>query len=186
MQHSQPADHRGVWRQEENMTRLNRIAMSTVAALCIAAAPALAKTTFNAHLSGSDQVPVRTTHATGQVQFWVNKDVTEIQFRVNVSNIENVTAAQIQVGAPGTTGPVVAMLYGPAPAGAGKQSGTLAAGKITASSLTGEFAGRPLSEFVAAMEAGRLYINVLTDDGVPGSDSKSGDFSSGEIRGQIL
>ena len=105
--------------------------------------------------------------------------------RVTVTNIENVVAAHIFLGAPGENGAIVATLYGPvAPAG-GKKTGVLATGTITASNLVGSLAGRPMSELIAAMKAGTAYVSVLTDDGQGAPDEKPGDFSTGEIRGQI-
>jgi hypothetical protein len=49
----------------------------------------------------------------------------------------------------------------------------------------GLLAGHPLADLVAEMRAGRAYVNVHTDDGVPSPDTGPGDCPGGEIRGQI-
>jgi hypothetical protein len=46
-------------------------------------------------------------------------------------------------------------------------------------------AGRTIADLIAQIEAGRVYVNVVTDDGAGAPDERPGDFSSGEIRGQV-
>lgn len=168
------------------MTQSSRIGIAVVAMLALIAAPTFAKTSvFNAHLSGKDEVPERTTHATGQATFTLNTDGTALEFRINVSNIENVVAVRLENAPAGATGPEVAVLYGPVAAGGGKASGLLARGALSAANLVGPMAGRTISDLVSEIQAGRVYVNVVTDDGLAPPDQKPGDFSSGEIRGQI-
>ena len=38
---------------------------------------------------------------------------------------------------------------------------------------------------VNAIKAGKVYVNVHTDDGNGSSDTGAGDFVSGEVRGQV-
>ncbi len=160
---------------------------AALAALLLVVAPLSAEAAkpFTAHLSGSEMVPARETNAKGQAKFDVSSDLTQVSFRLNVSSIENVIAAHIYRGAPGENGQIVATLYGPVAAGAGRQAGVLAQGTLTATNLVGEFAGQPLTSLIDAMKAGSTYVAVLTDDGLGGPDERPGDFSSGEIRGQI-
>ncbi|HEY6572482.1 MAG TPA: CHRD domain-containing protein [Candidatus Eisenbacteria bacterium] len=154
------------------------LSFTTVAAM---AAPAV----YNAHLSGNEQVPARATHATGQAIFKLNADRTELQFRINVSNIENVVSARLHLAPAGQTGPEIAVLFGPVAPGGGKSAGTLVTGALAATNLTGDMAGKTLADLAAEIEAGRVYVNIATDDGVGQPDEKPGDFSAGEIRGQI-
>ncbi len=49
------------------------------------------------------------------------------------------------------------------------------AGTITAANLTGPLAGRSMSDLVAAIRAGNIYINLHTRQ-----------FPGGEIRGQLM
>jgi len=140
---------------------------------------------FAVHLSGDEEVPVRATLAQGQAIFHLSKDGTALHYKLIVANIENVVAAHIHVGAAGVNGPVVAFLAGNFPAGGGRTDGVLAEGTITAANLVGPLAGHPLSDLIAAMEAGNTYVNVHTNDGVAPTNTGPGDFPGGEVRGQI-
>jgi len=168
------------------MNRFHQISLAVVTLIAVAAAPAYARvSTFKAHLTGAESVPTRTTSAQGQATLQLSTDQSKLDFKVTVSNIQNVVGVQLQHAPAGQTGPVVTVMYGPVAPGAGKMSGILTTGALTASSLTGDLAGQSISALVTEIEAGRIYINVLTDDGQPGSDQRPGDFTSGEIRGQI-
>ncbi|HZI46011.1 MAG TPA: CHRD domain-containing protein [Ilumatobacter sp.] len=149
------------------------------------AALAVDNTYLASHLNGGEELPVRDTRATGTAVFKLSDDGTELTYRLVVANIENVVAAHIHVGAAGTNGPVVAFLFGNAPAGGGRVNGVLATGTITASNLVGPLTGASLSALVSAIEAGNAYVNVHTNDGVGDPNSGPGDFPGGEIRAQM-
>ncbi|HSQ60360.1 MAG TPA: CHRD domain-containing protein [Acidobacteriota bacterium] len=169
------------------MNGLSRITVVATTLVLALAGPnsAVAKENFNTHLNGASVVPARSTQATGQATFLLAAGGMSLDFRVNVANIANVTAARIHIGAPGENGLAVATLYGPEAPGGGKKTGVLTKGTITAATLEGSLAGRPLSDLIAEMQQGRAYVVITTDDGVGAPDEKPGDFSSGEIRGQI-
>ena len=168
---------------------MNKVSRSFVAVSILSlvlAVPALSKvTSFTAHLSGRSEVPARETQASGEARFDVSADGTTLQFRVTTGNIENVTAAQLYIGAPTENGTAIATLYGPMAPGGGKKSGVLATGALAATNLTGPLAGKTIADLVTEMQAGHVYVNVLTDDGQGTPNEKPGDFASGEIRGQI-
>ena len=129
------------------------------------------------HLTGSEEVPARDTDAQGQAIFRVNEDGTAISYKINVANIENVTQSHIHLAAAGSNGGIVAWLYPSAPPSQlilGRSQGTLGEGEITAASLVGSLAGKPLSDLITAMQNGGAYVNVHTSQ-----------FPPGEIRGQI-
>lgn len=129
------------------------------------------------HLSGDEEVPARDTAAQGQAIFQVNGDETAISYKLNVANIENVTQAHIHIAPAGSNGGIVVWLYPSAPPSQlipGRTQGTLGEGEITAASLVGSLAGKPLSDLLAAIHDGRAYVNVHTLQ-----------FPPGEIRGQI-
>lgn len=168
------------------MTQVSRISFAVVAMLALIAAPAFAaKPVFNTQLSGQDQVPSRETQAKGQAWFKLSSDGLSLEYRINVSNIENVVAVRLGNAPAGATGPDVAVLFGPVAAGGGKSTGVLAKGTLTTTSFVGPMAGKTIADLIVEIEAGRIYVNVVTDDGVGAPDEKPGDFSSGEIRGQL-
>jgi hypothetical protein len=140
---------------------------------------------YAVHLTGDEEVPVRVSGAQGQAIFHLSKDGTALEYKLIVANIENVVAAHIHVGPAGVAGPVVAFLYGNAPAAGGRTDGVLAEGTITAANLIGPLAGRTLSDLIAAMESGNAYVNVHTNDGIDPINTGPGDFPGGEVRGQI-
>jgi len=140
---------------------------------------------FVAPLAGNQEVPARDTNARGLATFQLNADGTELSFILIASNIDNVVASHIHLGAAGVNGPVVLFLFGNAPPGGGRHDGVLATGTATAANLTGPLAGQPLSVLIDAMESGGAYVNVHTNDGVGDVNTGPGDFPGGEIRGQI-
>ena len=151
----------------------------------IAAAQAPEARNFVAHLAGDNEVPPRETRGVGQAIFKVNPEETEVRYKLIASNIENVVASHIHLGAADVNGPVVAFLAGPFPAAGGRTDGVLAEGTITAAHLVGPLEGQDLSVLVAAMRTGGAYVNVHTNDGVDPTNTGPGDFPGGEIRGQI-
>lgn len=140
---------------------------------------------FGTHLSGGEEVPARETRAQGQAKFQLSADESTIEYRLIASNIENVVASHIHVGAAGTNGPVVAFLFGNVSPGGGRTDGVLATGTITEADLIGPLAGQPFDALIEEMRAGNTYVNVHTDDGVAPTNTGPGDFPGGEIRGQI-
>ena len=164
------------------MNSIRRIAMSAVILLLVAT-PVLAAPSLTAHLTGKEMVPARDTNASGHVRFTESPD--QVGFRIQVGNIDNVIWAKLYQGAPGTTGVEVATLYGPVAPASGKASGQLADGALTTAQLTGPLAGHPISDLVSEMKAGNIFVVIATDDGVGQADEKAGDFSTGEIRGQV-
>jgi len=168
--------------------RLRPIALGSLAAIAlsvVAVAEPPSARHFVAHLEGGQEVPVRETNATGQAIFTLSQDETQIEYRLIVANIDNVTASHIHLGAAGVNGPVVAFLAGDFPPGGGRVQGVLAKGTITSANLVGPLAGLDFSVLVAALRAGGVYVNVHTNDGVTPANTGAGDFPGGEIRSQV-
>ena len=165
------------------------------AALVVAlAGTAAAVAAFNGnvgtHLQGRFEVPLRDTNAQGEAIFQINDDGTSVDYKVIASNIDNVFMSHIHMGPPTENGPIVVWLYPstapvPGPLGSGRHDGVLAEGTFTAANLVGPLAGHPLSDLIAAIQAGNAYVNVHTNDGVDGVNTGPGDFPGGEIRGQL-
>jgi hypothetical protein len=149
---------------------------------------------FGSPLSADEEVMpagvVNESTARGNALFQLNQAGTELEYRLIVANIENVTMAHLHRAPAGANGPVVVWLYpGTAPPagpnGAGRVDGVIATGTLTAADLMGSLAGQPLSALVDAIKAGTIYVNVHTNDGVSPTNTGPGDFPGGEIRGQL-
>jgi hypothetical protein len=140
---------------------------------------------FVAHLSGDDEVPANASRGQGQIKLQLSADGQSLDYRLISSNIHNVVVSHIHLAPAGVNGPVVVFLFGPVAAAGGRTDGVLATGTITAANFTGLLAGHPLSDLIAAFEAGNAYANVHTNDGVAPTGTGPGDLSAGEIRGQV-
>lgn len=152
---------------------LASVVLALIVTLALMSSAMAGPRNFKAHLSGGEEVPSVDTNSTGQANFKLSKDGTELSYKLIVANIENVTMAHIHCAPAGANGSVVVWLYGPGPTTS--NSGVLAEGTITDGDvISSALCGDSLEDLVAAMSAGNAYVNVHTTAN-PG----------GEIRGQI-
>lgn len=139
--------------------------------------PAGTQQTFSAQLSGAEETPSVTTDASGEATFETEDDGKKLHYVLKVENLKDVTMAHIHMAAAGKNGPVVVWLYPSQPPEKlieGVSNGKIAEGTITASNLTGPLEGKTMSDLLAKMSAGDLYVNVHTKQ-----------HGGGEIRGQL-
>jgi hypothetical protein len=124
---------------------------------------------FTAQLSGQEEVPPVQSQATGMAEFTVvGADI--VQYNVNATNIQGVTAGHIHLGKPGENGPIVITLFKyDTPMDQVSETGS-----FTAADQEGPMAGRPLQEMGTAAINGSLYVNIHTETN-----------PNGEIRGQV-
>jgi hypothetical protein len=102
--------------------------VSILAVGLLALAPsAAASDNLVANLSGKQEVSARDTQAVGVATFKLRADGTQLQFKINVANLDNAGAAHIHCAAVGVNCPVGVTLFGGAPGGGGVQ-GTLVKG----------------------------------------------------------
>jgi hypothetical protein len=94
-----------------------------------------------------------------------------VQYSVNASNIQSVTAGHIHSGKQGENGPIVVTLF----KYDSPMNQVAEQGSITADKLEGPMAGKQLSDLATAMSNGETYANVHTEQN-----------PNGEIRGQII
>jgi hypothetical protein len=134
---------------------------------------------FTAQLNGDQEVPPRTTDATGDATFQL-RDETQLGFTLNLVNVKNVVAAHVHCAPAGENDAVGATLSGPLTPGEDSVQGT-----ITAPDAGNGCEWADLAAVVAAMRSGDTYVNVHTNDGVDPPNTGPGDFPDGEIRGQI-
>jgi hypothetical protein len=139
---------------------------------------------FTAQLDGDQEVPPRTTDATGQAAFQL-RDETQLDFTLNMLDVKSFVAAHIHCAPAGENGAVGATLLGPLPPGLGSVDIFVVQGAITAPDAENGCGWADLAAVVEAMRSSNAYVNVHTNDGVDPPDTGPGDFPGGEIRGQI-
>jgi hypothetical protein len=127
-------------------------------------------------LSGDQSVPPVQTSASGQATIYIEGGPNgfNMSFEVDVTNIVDVTAAHIHLGAAGANGPVIVPLF-TGPPKSGSFTGVLAKGAITEADLTGPMKGKTFADLAASVLGGQTYVNVHTTAN-----------PNGEIRGQIV
>jgi hypothetical protein len=124
---------------------------------------------FTATLSGQEEVPPTNSQATGMAEFTVMGD--NVEYTVNASGMQGVTAGHIHSGKQGENGPVVVTLFkNDTPTNEVSETGS-----ITPDKLEGPMAGKQLTDLASAMNNGDTYVNVHTEQN-----------PNGEIRGQIM
>ena len=123
---------------------------------------------FSVHLKSRHEVPANPSKGQGQATFHLSDDGAQLEYRLIVANIADVTQAHIHCGSAGVNGPVVVFLYGLNPAGI-TTNGVLAEGTITAANVISRpnSAACPggvssLADVMAKIESGDAYVNVHT------------------------
>jgi hypothetical protein len=124
-------------------------------------------TLFQADLSGANEVPARSTGASGRAGFSLDGD--RVSYTIEIQGtLRQAFAAHIHSAAAGANGPIRVTLF-PGPE-TGDFSGVLVSGSFTAANVTGITFEQLLNE----MRAGTAYVNVHTRQ-----------YTGGEIRGQL-
>ncbi|MGA6994502.1 MAG: CHRD domain-containing protein [Candidatus Deferrimicrobiaceae bacterium] len=108
------------------------------------------------------------TAGVGKATFELSKDHSSLHYKLHVDKISDVTMAHIHaVGEGGAPGPILVWLYpasGNAPSlKAGKVSGMLAEGEITADKLGGPMKGKSVKEIYEAIDHGKAGVAVHTN-----------------------
>jgi len=129
---------------------------------------------FTTKLFGDMEVPPIETNATGWAEFRPILNENTVTYTLNVTDIDNVTAAHIHSGEQGQNGPIVVTLFKPDIPTQKMVSGLLSEGDITADNLEGPLAGKQLSELLSSMHSMGVYVNIHTTQ-----------YPDGEIRGQV-
>jgi CHRD domain-containing protein len=129
---------------------------------------------FTAKLFGDMEVPPIETNATGLAEFRPILNENTVTYTLNVTDIDNVTAAHIHSGKHVQNGPIIVTLFKPNTPTPKMVSGLLSEGDITASDLKGPLAGKQLSDLLRSMHSMGVYVNIHTTQ-----------YPNGEIRGQI-
>ena len=127
--------------------------------------------TFSTPLTGMEEVPPVNTNSTGIALFeLVNNN---INFKLNVTNLDNIKAAHIHSGEFGQNGDIVVTLFQSATP-TDVMNGTLAEGKVATGDLQGPLKGKTINDLVQLINNTQTYVNIHTEQ-----------YPNGEIRGQI-
>ena len=122
-------------------------------------------------LTGMEEVPPVNTNSTGIALFELLNN--HLDFKVNVTNLENIKSAQIHLGEFGQNGEIiVSLLKSLSPVNV--HNGTLVEGQVTPSELVGPLKGKTINELVQLFNNTKTYVNIHTEQ-----------YPNGEIRGQI-
>lgn len=135
--------------------------------------------TFEAELTGGEEVPAIVTDMAGRAEVRVDEDMMHADFEVRVENGIAVTQSHLHCAPAGQNGPVIAFLFGSIPGGF-DVDGSLAEFTLTDANIlpAGEDCSVPVHDIASltqALQAGIIYANVHTV-AHPG----------GEIRGQLM
>ncbi len=131
------------------------------------------KRTFQANLSGNEEVPPVETKARGEAKFQFSKEGDKLTYTLSASNIKDVTGCGIHKGKKGENGPPVINLF-TEPRKEDVSGTLLAKGKMEAYLLTGPVKGKSVNSLIQLIETGEAYVNIQTKK-----------HPEGEIRGQI-
>jgi hypothetical protein len=122
-------------------------------------------------LTGMEEVPPVNTNSTGIALF----DLVDnhINFKVNVTMLENIKSAHIHLGEFGQNGEIiVSLLNSSSPINI--HNGTLVKGQLIATDLVGSLKGKTINDLVKLFNNTKTYLNIHTKQ-----------YPNGEIRGQI-
>ena len=126
---------------------------------------------FSTPLTGMEEVPPVNTNSTGIALFELVKN--NINFKINVTNLDNINAAHIHLGEFGQNGDIIFTLFKPATP-IDVLNGTLVEGKVTAVDLQGPLKGKTVNDLVQLINNTKTYVNIHTEQ-----------YPNGEIRGQL-
>lgn len=131
---------------------------------------------FQANLSGQNEVPPVQSQMDGTAVFRMQND--QLMYQLMLSNPQNIIGAHIHCGESGQNGPIVVPLISGERNVQQSQGKVVVTGTITQQDIDQQADCDPriqsVSDLVQAMENGRAYVNVHTQEN-----------PDGEIRGQI-
>jgi hypothetical protein len=147
------------------------VTLMTVTTISLANAQTSNQTTYVAGLVGNEKTSLK-TNASGSATF-IPTVSGNIAYILNVTNVVNVTEADIHLGKQGQNGTAIVTLFRSGPSSS--QNHTLfAKGNISSSNLQGPLKGEQLDQLVRLMNNGDSYVNVRTQQN-----------PNGEVFGQI-
>ncbi len=159
---------------------------------------------FIAFATGGKEPPTpRFTPAEAIGTFTLNREGTELSYRVTASNIRNVVGMHIHFGGVAINGPIMIDLLANGQSLTFTNSGVVAQGVIKAAgndinndgTIDFEFRATPtgsltprftFDDLIRSIRNDDAYLNLHTNDGVDPANTGPGDFPGGEVRGHIV
>jgi hypothetical protein len=148
---------------------------ATLALVVCSAAYADGKRTFEARLTGDEEVPPVATDARGRFEIRFDKDATSGEYTLRVSDGTRLTQAHFHCGTAGNNGPVIVFLAGFHANGWDVDGKWVSNATITDANVVNATCGATLAAIVEQARLGNVYVNV-----------HSVSVQSGVIRGQLL
>ena len=129
---------------------------------------------FTAKIRGKEGVSPKDTKVTGDAEFTLSDDGKTMSYKVNVMNMDKVTAAHIHQGKVGENGPPIVWLFNSYSNPTGPTNGNAIARSFTSNDPVGPLKGKQMSDLVKLINDGQAYANVHTQTN-----------TMREIRGQL-
>jgi len=152
------------------MTRTPLLALAATAAVAAPVAVAVGQPprNYDARLNAASEVPRTPSKATGSAEFTISRSGSSIAYELRARRLTGrPQAAHIHLGAPGRAGGVMIGI-------AGQAFSLPREGRLTSANFTPTGNVTTWRQAIAAIRAGRTYINIHTAR-----------YPAGEIRGQI-
>lgn len=111
-------------------------------------------------LTGDQVVGSVATRALAKAYFDVRPDGT-VHYKVDTTGLDCITGVYIHQGRAQQVGPVIATLFVPS-SPTSFARGTVVEGTLTTDNLTGDYAGRSVSDLVDQMMNNNVYVNITT------------------------
>ncbi|MGE0242973.1 MAG: CHRD domain-containing protein, partial [Nitrososphaeraceae archaeon] len=115
---------------------------------------------FSTPLTGMEEVPPVNTNSTGIALFELKND--NLNFKINVTNLDNIKGAHIHSGEFGQNGDVIVTLFNPGNP-TDIVNGTMVEGNVNASSLQGPIKGKTINDLGQLMNNTQTYVNIHTE-----------------------
>ena len=123
---------------------------------------------FQARLTGDQEVPPVATDTTGRFEILVNKDQTEGEYTLRVESGVRVTQSHFHCGPVGVNGPIIVFLAGFHVAGWDVDGKWVSNATITNANVINTACGATLAEIFEQARNGNVYVNVHSVAHPPG------------------
>lgn len=116
--------------------------------------------TFQAKLTGDQEVPPVMTDTTGRFKIQFNRHLTEAEFTLRIDDGVRVTQAHLHCGPAGVNGPVVVFLAGFHAPGWDVDGKWVSNTTVTGANIVNTACGATLAELAQNMREGNVYVNA--------------------------